>query len=90
LRSKRLSENVVSWTFRPVLQFYDCGSDSNSMANNWSYYNEQGDKISVTSKELKALAKSGKITPGTMIESPDGKAAPAKKVKGLCETKRRK
>jgi hypothetical protein len=50
---------------------------------NWSYYDSNGEKISVTGKELKELAKTGKITPGTMIESPEGKSAPAKRVKGL-------
>jgi hypothetical protein len=30
-----------------------------------------------------ALAACGKITPGTMIESPEGKIAPAKRAKGL-------
>ena len=33
--------------------------------------------------ELKELARTGKITPGTLVESPEGKAAPAKRVKGL-------
>jgi hypothetical protein len=49
----------------------------------WHYYNENGDKITVTGKELKELARSGKITPGTMIVTEDGKTAPAKQVKGL-------
>jgi len=49
----------------------------------WYYYNEQGDKVTVTGKELKELARSGKITPGTMVETEDGKIAPAKKVQGL-------
>jgi ankyrin repeat protein len=50
---------------------------------NWSYYDSNGDKITVSGKELKELARTGKITPGTMVESPEGKSAPAKKVKGL-------
>ena len=50
---------------------------------NWSYYNESGDKINVSGKELKALAERGAITPETKIENPDGKTAPAKRVKGL-------
>jgi len=49
----------------------------------WHYYNENGEKISVTGGQLKWLAKNGKITPGTMVETADGKAAPARKVKGL-------
>ena len=50
---------------------------------NWHYYNEQGEKITVTGRELKELAKAGLITPGTLVETEDGKKAPAKKVKGL-------
>ena len=49
----------------------------------WHYYNDQGDKVTVTGKELKELARTGQITPGTMIETEDGKTAPAKKVQGL-------
>jgi len=49
----------------------------------WFYYNEQGDKIEVTGGQLKGLAKAGLITPGTLVETEDGKKAPAKKVKGL-------
>jgi hypothetical protein len=50
---------------------------------NWYYYNESGEKIEVTGGQLKGLAKSGVITPDTMIETEDGKTAPARKVKGL-------
>ena len=46
-------------------------------------YNENGDKIEVTGGRLKGLAKAGLITPGTLVETEDGKKAPAKKVKGL-------
>ena len=53
-----------------------------SMAN-WFYYNENGDKISVTGGQLKGLAKAGMITPETIIETEDGKTATARKVKGL-------
>ena len=49
----------------------------------WHYYNKNGEKITVTGKELKELALRGAITPGTMIETEDGKQAPARKVKGL-------
>jgi len=49
----------------------------------WFYYNENGDKIEVTGGQLKGLAKAGMITPGTLVETEDGKKAPAKKVKGL-------
>ena len=49
----------------------------------WFYYNEQGEKIEVTGGQLKGLAKTGRITPGTLVETEDGKKAPAKKVKGL-------
>jgi len=53
------------------------------MATTWFYYNEQGEKISITSRELKELAASGKITPETVVETDEGKSAPARKVKGL-------
>ena len=50
---------------------------------NWYYYNEQGKKCTVTGGQLKGLAMSGQITPDTIIETEDGKTAPARKVKGL-------
>ena len=50
---------------------------------NWFYYNENGEKIEVIGGQLKDLAKQGVITPGTMIETEDGKTAPARRVKGL-------
>ena len=49
----------------------------------WYYYNEKGEKTSVTGGQLKWLAKNGKITPETVIETEDGKTAPARKVQGL-------
>jgi len=49
----------------------------------WFYYNENGDKIEVTGGQLKGLAKAGVITPETMIETEEGKTAPARRVKGL-------
>lgn len=49
----------------------------------WHYYNEKGDKITITGGQLKWLAKNGKITPETIIETEEGKSAPARKVKGL-------
>ena len=49
----------------------------------WYYYNEQGEKIEVTGGQLKGLAKAGRITPETIVETEDGKTAPARKVKGL-------
>ena len=49
----------------------------------WYYYDEEGDKIAVTGGQLKGLAKAGRITPETIIETEDGKSAPARKVKGL-------
>jgi hypothetical protein len=49
----------------------------------WYYYNEQGERISVNGGQLKGLAKAGLITPETMVETEDGKTAPAQKVKGL-------
>ena len=49
----------------------------------WFYYNEQGDKVEVTGGLLKGLAKAGVITPDTIVETEEGKTAPARKVKGL-------
>jgi hypothetical protein len=49
----------------------------------WFYYNENGEKTEVTGRQLKELAKSGQITPETMIETEEGKTAPARKVTGL-------
>ena len=52
----------------------------------WFYYNESGEKIEVTGGQLKGLAKAGRITPDTIVETEDGKTAPARKVKGLVFT----
>ena len=49
----------------------------------WFYYNESGEKIEVTGGQLKGLAKAGRITPDTIVETEEGKTAPARKVKGL-------
>jgi len=49
----------------------------------WFYYNESGEKIEVTGGQLKGLAKAGKITPSTIVETEDGRTAQARKVKGL-------
>ncbi|MDR0328793.1 MAG: ankyrin repeat domain-containing protein [Planctomycetaceae bacterium] len=49
----------------------------------WFYNNENGEKIEVTGGQLKGLAKAGQITPDTIVETEDGKTAPARKVKGL-------
>ena len=53
------------------------------MATTWYYYDEKGDKIEVTGGRLKGLAKTGVITPETIVETADGKKARAGKVKGL-------
>jgi len=50
---------------------------------NWHYYSESGEKIEVTGAQLKALALKGIITPETLVETEEGKTAPARKVKGL-------
>jgi len=47
------------------------------------YYYENDEKISVTGKELQELAKTGKITPETLIKNEAGKTSLAGKVKGL-------
>jgi len=49
----------------------------------WYYYNENGEKIQVTGGQLKGLAKTGMITPETIVETEEGKKARAGKVKGL-------
>ena len=49
----------------------------------WFYYNESGEKIEVTGGQLKGLAKTGRITRDTIVETEEGKSAPARKVKGL-------
>ena len=49
----------------------------------WFYYNDNGDKISVTGGQLKLLAENGHITPKTIIENANGKQSVAGKVKGL-------
>ena len=55
----------------------------------WYYYNTNGEKIEVTSRQLRELAQQGIVTPETIIETEEGKSAPARKVKGLtfAETK---
>ena len=49
----------------------------------WHYYNEEGEKNTVTGGQLKWLAKNGRITPETVVETENGKTVPARKVKGL-------
>jgi len=49
----------------------------------WHYYNEKGEKITVTGGQIKGLAKAGLITPDTIVETEEGKSAPARKVQGL-------
>ena len=46
-------------------------------------YNKNGDKISVTGKELQELTERGIITPDTLIEVEGGKTVWAKGIKGL-------
>jgi len=50
---------------------------------NWYYYNESGEKIEVTGGQLKGLAKTGQITPETIIETESGRTVPASKIQGL-------
>ena len=49
----------------------------------WYYTNKNGEKVEVTGGQLKGLAKAGLITPETIVETEEGKSAPARKVKGL-------
>ena len=52
--------------------------------SNWYYYTQAGERIGpITVATLKLLAKQGNITPETVIENNDGKAALAGKVRGL-------
>ena len=53
------------------------------MANWYCYYNEKGEKTIVTGEQLMERAKSGEISPDTIIENEEGKKARAEKVKGL-------
>lgn len=51
---------------------------------NWYYYDKTGNKIGpVSATTLKALARQGRIVPGTMIENEQGKSSKAGQVKGL-------
>jgi hypothetical protein len=49
----------------------------------WYYTNEKGERVCVTGGQLKGLAKTGLITPDTIVETENGKTARAGKVKGL-------
>ena len=50
----------------------------------WFYYDSNGQKQGpVTGGQLKGLAKTGQISSETVVETEDGKTAPARKVKGL-------
>jgi hypothetical protein len=50
---------------------------------NWHYYNESGEKITVTARELKQIALQGTVTPETFVETHDGRTGLAKHVNGL-------
>lgn len=51
---------------------------------NWYYYDNIRDKTGpITASTLRELARIGVITPDTILETDDGKRAPAIKVKGL-------
>ena len=51
---------------------------------NWYYYDANGYKMGpVTGGQLKGLAKTGRITPETVIETEEGKKSVARKVSGL-------
>jgi uncharacterized membrane protein len=51
--------------------------------SNWHYYSESGEKIGVTGKELRGLARTGRVTPDTFVEDPNGRTGLATNVKGL-------
>jgi len=53
----------------------------------WYYYDSNGRKQGpIVPRRILELAKSGKITPETILESEDGKSAPAGTMKGLVFT----
>ena len=53
----------------------------------WYYYDHNGRKQGpVVPRRILELAKNGKITPETIIETEDGKSAPAGTIKGLVFT----
>ena len=52
--------------------------------SNWFYYDSNAQKQGpYTSAQFKELAKQGVVTPDTMIETDEGKTAPARRMKGL-------
>jgi len=54
------------------------------MASTWFYYDNSGQKQGpITAGQLKGLAKQGTITPETVVETEEGKTAPAGKIQGL-------
>ena len=52
----------------------------------WYYIDESGEQRCVSNRQLKWLAKQGKITPQTMLENESGRIVPARKVQGLTFT----
>ena len=57
---------------------------SDSQKTTWYWYDNEGQRQGpISGGKLKGLAKTGRITPGTMIETESGKAVPAKKIQGL-------
>jgi len=70
------------WYLSTLFSVFNSYAPIQTMAN-WYYYGENGEKVSVTERELIRLAWTGRILPETKIEDPEGKTAPAKNVEGL-------
>ena len=52
--------------------------------SDWYYYNENNAKVGpISTNEIRAFAKSGRITPETIIENVNGRSVVARQVKGL-------
>jgi len=59
-------------------------SENQKSTTTWHYYDSDGQKQGpISGGRLKRLAKTGRITPETMIETENGKVVPAVKIQGL-------
>ena len=81
--ARRVKDLTFLETTQPESEQEVAPSEPKTKTSNWFYYNENGERIAVTGGQLKGLAKAGMITPGTLVETEDGKKTLAKTVKGL-------
>jgi hypothetical protein len=59
-------------------------SGNQKPSTTWYYYDSDGQRQGpISGGRLKRLAKTGRITPGTMVEAENGKVVPAVKIQGL-------